>query len=240
IVWVSDFILWKNTTACAPTSARAHVNLGNVFFSQNIFDEALREYQEAINYSSPESPIDSVKLPYNMGLALRMTGKPEKAIEWFEGSVRAKPDFLPARYNLSAALVEAGNFGEGIAAAKETAAYAENEFRAQYIAGNISLRYGRERSDLLEAVYYFKRAIKLAPDFAGAYGNLGITYIRLGDSSAALKMLARAAELDSENPLPWLQMAEIYDGMEKDSDAERCRAEAKSRGVAGLDRTDLK
>lgn len=234
-VWLSDFTLWKNTVMCAPTSARAHANLGNVFFSQSIYDEALREYKLALNYSSPESPIDAVKLPYNMGLACRMTGRPAEAVGWFRRSIGTKPDYLPARYNLATALVEAGRLREGLAEAKETAAGSHDNFRSQYIAGNFSMKYGQERSNLLEAVYYFKRTIKLAPGFAAGYGSLGIAYKRLGDTASALKMLERAAELDTADPLPWLQMAEIYEKLGRAAEAKKCLGEAKNRGVIGIE-----
>jgi tetratricopeptide (TPR) repeat protein len=61
----------------------------------------------------------------------------------------------------------------------------------------------------------FKQAIKIKPDFAKAYFNLGITYVVLGDKDSALdqykilekidkdlanKLFSKISKFKSENP----------------------------------------
>lgn len=83
--------------------------------------------------------------------------------------------------------------------------------------GADELRAGRPDIALLQ----FQNAVKLAPEFAGAWGNLGVTQRRLGDVSAAFAAYERALALEPDNPTVLTNVAAIYRSLGKDMEADR-------------------
>ena len=230
-IWQSDRSLWGNTVLCAPRSARAHQNLGNAYFSEGDYRGALKEYRKAYECASPEAPAEADKLYFNIGLAFRMTREVGKAVGWFRESVKANPDFLSSYYNLSASLIEDGKVREGFSVLDKALEREPKNPRSHYIAGNMLLKYGTDRDSLVQAVYHFKKAIEFAPEWADAYGSLGIAYKKLGNNFSALRMLKRAVRLDPSNPITWSNLADVYRQIGKIDDMRRCMKEIKKRKV---------
>lgn len=88
--------------------------------------------------------------------------------------------------------------------------------------GGDYLREGR--LDL--AAQHFRNAARLAPDFSPAWGNLGVTLRRLGDTDGALQAYGKAVELDPENPTILHNLAALYRHMNQDEKAEQALAAA--------------
>ncbi|MEW6201393.1 MAG: tetratricopeptide repeat protein [bacterium] len=226
-VWQSDRSLWQDTVRCAPRSAKAHHNLGNAYLSEGNYSAAIGEYRKAYECASPEAPIEAGKLYFNIGLAYRMTGEARKAVGWFRESLSAKPDFLASYYNLAASLAEDGKSEEGFEVLEKAVQREPQNPRSHYVTGNMHLKYGKNRESLVQAVYHFKKAIEFAPEWAEAYGSLGVAYKQLGDNFSALRMLERAARLDPTSPIVWENMAEIYRRLGRMDDMRRCIKEAE-------------
>lgn len=83
--------------------------------------------------------------------------------------------------------------------------------------GADELRAGRPDA----ALQQFQNAVKLAPEFAGAWGNLGVTLRRLGNVNAAFSAYERALALEPDNPTVLTNVAAIYRSLGKDQEAER-------------------
>lgn len=67
--WRSEYTLWSKTVRQSPDSSRAHNNLGGVYMNKGLLDEALKEYQEAIELA----PWDQ-KFHYNAGNVYALLG----------------------------------------------------------------------------------------------------------------------------------------------------------------------
>ena len=72
-----------------------------------------------------------------------------------------------------------------------------------------------------QAAHYFKRAIEAMPELVGAYGKLGMVFMRLGEEQNARKQLKTASDVDFENvrvdnSLKVLDVLDTYESLETD------------------------
>jgi tetratricopeptide (TPR) repeat protein len=82
-------------------SKEAQFNLGNSYYKQQRFDEALREYGNS--GASMKSPEERAEAYYNTGNSLYQSNKYQEAINAYKQSLRLKPDDEDTRYNLQMA-----------------------------------------------------------------------------------------------------------------------------------------
>jgi TolB-like protein/DNA-binding winged helix-turn-helix (wHTH) protein/Tfp pilus assembly protein PilF len=104
------------------------------------------------------------------------------------------------------------------------------EVYESYLKGQFALRKSNNRSELAEAIAYFNQAITKDPAFAGAYVGLADAYSRLGTvfvgaspaetRPKAIGAARRALELDPELAEAHVQLANVYQGEWRWSDAE--------------------
>ena len=106
----SELSLWEDTVAKAPESARAHYNLGVVLVKAGRIDEAMRQYQAALeldpNYADAYN---------NIGWVLADGGKFDEAITRYQKALKIAPNLVKARNNLGIALAACGRVDEAIA-----------------------------------------------------------------------------------------------------------------------------
>jgi tetratricopeptide (TPR) repeat protein len=82
-------------------SKEAQFNLGNSYYKQQRFDEALREYgNTGVAMKSPEERAETY---YNLGNSLYRSNKFQEAIEAYKRSLKLNPNDDDARYNLQMA-----------------------------------------------------------------------------------------------------------------------------------------
>lgn len=72
---------------------------------------------------------------------------------------------------------------------------------------------------LAQAQREFEAVVKLSPDFAAAYGNLGVVRRRLGDVDGALDAYRKALALDPRNPTVLANLAALYRGLGREREA---------------------
>ena len=79
-----------------PSLGEAYLNRGNAYFMSRRFDEALRDYERALEYdvSKPWAAW------YNIGLVHEANKQPVKAREAFQKALSLNPDFAEARRKL--------------------------------------------------------------------------------------------------------------------------------------------
>ncbi len=77
------------------------------------------------------------------------------------------------------------------------------------------------------AARLFADAVKLAPEFAPAWGNLGVARRRLGDVAGALAAYAEALRSDPTNPTVLSNLALLYTSLGRTAEAEAALAAAR-------------
>jgi tetratricopeptide (TPR) repeat protein len=78
----------------------------------------------------------------------------------------------------------------------------------------------------------FANAVKLAPEFAPAWGNLGVARRRLGDIGGALAAYAEALRSDPTNPTVLSNLALLYTSLGRTVEADAALAAARLSGAS--------
>jgi len=80
-----------------PESPELQYNIGNVFYRQGKYDQAMEQYQKSLHSERPEVQEQSW---YNMGNALTQTGKLPEAVLAYKKALEIDPSDRDAKYNL--------------------------------------------------------------------------------------------------------------------------------------------
>jgi tetratricopeptide (TPR) repeat protein len=92
---------YKKALEKNPKSKEAQFNLGNSYYKQQRFDEAMREY--GIPSGAVKSPEDRAATYHNVGNSLYRSNKFQDAVEAYRQSLRLNPNDDDTRYNLQMA-----------------------------------------------------------------------------------------------------------------------------------------
>ena len=92
---------FREAIEIAPDYARAHANLGVVYYRQARYAEAARELAEAIKLKPTEADF-----PYNLGLVYERLGKIEQAVECYRDALALSPNDIHAAENLARCYVK--------------------------------------------------------------------------------------------------------------------------------------
>jgi len=164
-----------------------------------------------------------------LGMAHFDHGEPDEAIAALGESVRLKPDFAVAQYDLGSVSLAAGRPAEALSHLQAAVHLAAADVDAKLSLANCLLQLGRpaEAASTLsaastlhapdavllnawgtallmdgkpgEAETRFREAVRLRPDSAGAHRNLGVVLAKQGRSTAAVAEFAAAARLDPQD-----------------------------------------
>lgn len=85
-----------------PENFEAKFNLGDAFFKQKRYDEAIKSYQSAMAFAKDD--LEKARVHFNIGNSLLKGKKVKESIEEYKKSLRLNPDDQEAKYNLSYAL----------------------------------------------------------------------------------------------------------------------------------------
>lgn len=157
------------------------INVGNI-------DGALGKYQEALKFADGN---DDPDVRFNMGIAYKAKGKPDKAIAEYRKAIELAPEYSEAHNNLGNILKDKKNFNEAIyhfdASLK---IFPENPSTHN----NLGTVYAM-KGEISEAVTHFAKAIRIQPTYFDARQNLGFAYMQQGELFAAEREFSQAVEM---------------------------------------------
>lgn len=111
----------------------------------------------------------------------------------------------------------------------------DGEFSAEAVALFEKGRGLSEKEQNGEAVDYFRKAIKLEPDYYSAYNSLGVSLDMIGEKDEALECFRKAYQLQPENAVILGNLvSQISDNDEPSEDIIRIIEKAKKRVVANI------
>ena len=93
---------FKKGVEKSPESFEAKFNLGDAFFKQERYDEAIKSYNSAMAFAKDD--LEKARVHYNIGNSLLKAQKIEESIEGYKKSLKLNPGDQEAKYNLSYAL----------------------------------------------------------------------------------------------------------------------------------------
>jgi tetratricopeptide (TPR) repeat protein len=88
--------LWQTTLARNPDSWLAHNNLGTILRQEGKVDEAIAQYQMALQIMPGNESVN-----FNLARALYQNGKADQAIAQFQAALEIEPDDVEAQNNLA-------------------------------------------------------------------------------------------------------------------------------------------
>jgi tetratricopeptide (TPR) repeat protein len=186
----SQEALWTDTLAQNPNCWVGYNDLGLVLFQKGQVDEAIYQYQKALEIKS-----DLAEAHSNLGNALLQRGQVDEAIAEYQKALGIDPNYAKAHYNLGVALAQAGRLDEAIAEYQKALEINPNYADAYDNFGVALSRNGR----LDEAIEKFQQALKINPNSVGAYDNLGLALAQEGRLDEAIEQYKKALEINPDS-----------------------------------------
>ncbi|HJW38782.1 MAG TPA: tetratricopeptide repeat protein [Candidatus Udaeobacter sp.] len=201
--WRNGESLWGHALAVTSGNFLAHDGLGECLVNRGRLDEAIDQFQKALNIA-PGYP----EIQTNLILALTRKGRTDEAIAHLQTYLDQHPTDAQAHYNLGSTLRKKGD-SQGAIAAYEKAL----SIQARYPAAHYSLGIALDQNGQIdEALAHYQEAVKEQPNYPEAYYLLGNDLLekgRVDDAIAAyeqgLKNRQKYPELENNIGLALLQ-----------------------------------
>jgi protein O-mannosyl-transferase len=172
----SEFSIWQDTAAKCPDNPRARTNLGFKLQQAGRLQEAIGQYEQALQLDP-----DYADAHLDLASILLGLGKPQEAAAQCQETLRLMPDHIGAHVNLGNALLQMGKAPEAIAEYEQALRIKPDFVEAHNNLGNALMRQGK----LSEAVEHWSQAVRFNPDYIDAHLNLGTALLRQGRVSEA-------------------------------------------------------
>lgn len=189
-VWQDDTTLWSYTYKREPNSARACSNLGNTWFKNQRYEDAIHMYKRSLTF-----PYSYPFIHYNLAVAYEKVGQIDRAIEAYKASITRHNDNTLAYNNLGTIYHKQGLYDMAIEAYKQ--ALTNNPYfpLSHNNLGNTYERIGDSEKALAE----YQEALKIDDTYADAHNNLGAVYLKKGIPDKALVEFQKATQLNPDH-----------------------------------------
>ncbi len=159
-IWQSGKSLWQDTVEKSPGSYRAHIMLGQIYYSENNLPAAISEAEKALELNP-----SSCRAFYNLGVAILMSGNTAKAREMLLSGPERFPDCSDAYEGYGIIMLLDGRFHDAIPPllrATEIRTVSSPE-----TLSNIGVAYWKT-GNITEAEKYLTHALTIAPNLPQA------------------------------------------------------------------------
>jgi tetratricopeptide (TPR) repeat protein len=193
----------------------AHSLLGEVYFQQGKWSEAIRHFEKAVSHETNEeaqaSSFDFI------GMSYEQLGNDIEAIRAYNNALTLSPDSTSARFGLSHIHEKKGDFDKAISL-KEEAIDLTPEPSASLLWQLAGTYFSRARAtnrdeDYEKAIALLKKALEKNQSFWGAYFTLGNVYKFYKNGSYADQSLANYQQAEKyvpENPAVKFMIADLF------------------------------
>lgn len=230
-VWRDSESLWSDAIATHPRGAwLPFMKRGNVRFLDERFDEALADYDRAVEYAP-----DRAVVFFNRAQARVRLGDSAGALEDFDRSIELEPaaaEYIRNRADLRRLRGDAGG-----ALDDYDRALALDPTDARAWSGRGAVRFTRREAD--RALADFTEAVRLDPELAAAWLGRGGCLGATGRHEEALAAIDRAIALRPSS-LAYRNRALILDQLGRGDDAAAARRMASTLDERSRERGDSK
>ena len=196
-----------------PEKAPLYNHLGNIFYTNEMHDEALTNYLHAV-----EADSEFYESHQMAGIILSSQGKLEEAVTYFNNAISINPDFATAHTNLGKILYKQNKVKEATSH-YEKAIKSNPDYAIAYISlGN--LKYRQENHE--EALALYKKAIsinnnglKIDPNHVIAYNNIGNILYKQNKLEEAITYYEKAIGINSSYVFAYINLANILANQNK-------------------------
>ena len=188
--WQNNESLWTHTLACTSDNFVGHNNLGNALLQKGSVDEAIAQYQSALQISP-----DYVEAHKNLGNALFQKGRVTEATAHYQKALQINPDDAEAHNNLGNLLLQMGGVDEAIVHFQKALQITPDDAKTCYNLGNAFFQKG----SVDEAIAQYQKALQFNPNYAEAHNNLGNTLLQMGNLDEAIVHYQKAVQIKPDS-----------------------------------------
>jgi len=221
----------KLASNLAPMNVDNWENLAVIYqsiasFSQGADEFSIKNFEEALN-REPNNPVYSseigkMHLSRADAYATLLQAKEEKdrkqaqqnmndaldkAAEWFNKSIQAKPDFAPSHYYLGLVYERQGRLPDAIAKLEQVLSVSNKDVG---VAFQLAILYYRN-NEKSKALNMFEQIVSFAPDYANARWYLSAMYEENGKLQEALDQVMKVQETNKDNQLVTQRITYLQD-----------------------------
>lgn len=178
--------LWRHTIERNSGSWLAHLNLGKLLESEGRVDEAIDEYQLAIE--ACQIPLETAH--FRLGKLYTTRGRLREAAQQYRLAVEAGPGNPENHVNLANILADQGDFDAAEKQYRKALEIVPEHDLARYNLAVVLEQTGRAG----EAEEQYMLAVRFNPEFAPAYNNLAILLFRSGRMEEARDAAGKCME----------------------------------------------
>src|SRR5437588_10337700 len=201
--WRNGESIWGHALAVTSWNFMAHDGLGECLANRGHLDEAIDQFQMALNIAPGYREIET-----NLMLALTKKGRTDEAITHLQVLLKEDPNDAQLHYNLGNALRKKGDSRGAIAAYEKSLS-----IQGRYPAAHYNLGIALDQDgEIEEAIAHYQEAVKEQPNYPDVYYSLGNDYLRkdrVEDAIAAyeqsLKSRSRYPEVENNIGLALVQ-----------------------------------
>lgn len=195
-----------------PDDAGAHMNYGVVLEALQKNNEALNQYEQAIQQDS--------NLPqayYSLGLLQDKMGKTDLAVKALQKAIALSPQNNFIHYDLGVLYAKQGNFEQSAFYSKK-ALEKGSEFAEAYNNYGYALAQMGQYQNSLEAI---EKSLSLKPDSAATLDSKGYALYGLGRYEEALKAYTAAVKIDPTIGEIYLHLGQTYEKLQNTDKASK-------------------
>ncbi len=178
---------YKKAEKLQPDSYPVKIGIANSYRALGIYDEALKNYDGALKL-----PYADFRVHYGKGVAYYQQGDFKNAYMQLETAHELSPNDINTIGFLISSLNTLGGYDQAIGLGK---AALEKNPELPHISRKLGNSYFL-KNDLQNALKYEKKAAELDGSFYQNHWALGLVYLSMNDSGAAIKSFSRSSTLN--------------------------------------------
>lgn len=187
-----------------------YYNLGNAYFKQGDYQEAIDSYREALLINPA---LDGAK--ENTARALMWLGRFEEATEYFKKLCGSDPGNFRAHLNLGTIYSDIKRYDEAIEELNEAIRLNPDSKLAYHALGRVCVKTGRYD----EAVKIYNKYISKYPGEYKAYYNMGMALYNQNKNEEAIAAFRKAVEIEPDYHEALYNMGVVFDEMGRTDEA---------------------
>ena len=195
--WKNSETLWKHTLAVTSDNDVAHNNLGFLFLRRGELDNAISEFQAALDIRSRSTQthysLGAALIQNNIGNAFARKQFWDKAIDHLQEAARLRPDYADAYFNLGSVFFQLGRIDQAIAQWRKALAIRPTDEQAHR---NVASAL-RKKGNVKGAIAEYEQALNITPEDTVALNNLA--WILATSPDASIRDGARSVSVGGES-----------------------------------------
>ena len=188
--WEKALSAYDKAIHLAQNNAKAYNNRGVVKTVFNRFEEAIKDYDKAIDLR----PDFLHQVYYNRGNAKYSLKQYESALEDYNVAIGLKPDYAEAYSSRGLARLSLGQYESALQDCNKAIDLMSDYAIAYTNRGRVKSALGQYKS----AIADYKKAIHLMPDYTEAYASRGLAHIELDNLDGAIADFLTAVRLATQ------------------------------------------